>query len=150
MASIKDIQKTAPQELYELQKHHYDNFLGLLRAIDRTSINSKTLTILICLNYFSEFGNPNQLLEIVKLYNKFGSVKVLTKSKLTPQELEIASKYAHKATEKQLREIDTNGLLNELIGAINASTDPLQQICYDVTYLGYTNRTYDAPYYAVI
>ena len=149
MASIKDIQKTAPQELYELQKHHYDNFLGLLRAIDKTSINSKTLTILICLNYFSEFGNPNQLLEIVKLYNKFGSVKVLTKSKLTPQELEIASKYAHKATEKQLREIDTNGLLNELIGAIKASTDPLQQICYDVTYLGYTNRTYDAPYYAV-
>ena len=149
MASIKDIQKTAPQELYELQKHHYDNFLGLLRAIDRTSINSKTLTILICLNYFSEFGNPNQLLEIVKLYNKFGSVKVLTKSKLTPQELEIASKYAHKATEKQLKEIDTNGLLNELIGAIKASTDPLQQICYDVTYLGYTNRTYDAPYYAV-
>ena len=149
MASIKDIQKTAPQELYELQKHHYDNFLGLLRAIDRTSINSKTLTILICLNYFSEFGNPNQLLEIVKLYNKFGSVKVLTKSKLTPQELEIASKYAHKATEKQLREIDTNGLLNELIGAIKASTDPLQQICYDVTYLGYTNRTYDVPYYAV-
>ena len=149
MASIKDIQKTASQELYELQKHHYDNFLGLLRAIDKTSINSKTLTILICLNYFSEFGNPNQLLEIVKLYNKFGSVKVLTKSKLTPQELEIASKYAHKATEKQLKEIDTNGLLNELIGAIKASTDPLQQICYDVTYLGYTNRTYDAPYYAV-
>lgn len=149
MASIKDIQKTAPQELYELQKNHYDNFLELLRAIDRTSINSKTLTILICLNYFSEFGNPNQLLEIVKLYNKFGSVKVLTKSKLTPQELKIASKYAHKATEKQLREIDTNGLLNELIGAIKASTDPLQQICYDVTYLGYTNRTYDAPYYAV-
>ena len=149
MASIKDTQKTAPQELYELQKHHYDNFLELLRAIDNTSINSKTLTILICLNYFSEFGNPNQLLEIVKLYNKFGSVKVLTKSKLTPQELEIASKYAHKATEKQLREIDTNGLLNELIGAIKASTDPLQQICYDVTYLGYTNRTYNAPYYAV-
>ena len=149
MASIKDIQKTAPQELYELQKNHYDNFLELLQAIDKTSINSKTLTILICLNYFSEFGNPNQLLEIVKLYNKFGSVKVLTKSKLTPQELEIASKYAHKATEKQLKEIDTNGLLNELIGAIKASTDPLQQICYDVTYLGYTNRTYDAPYYAV-
>ena len=74
---------------------------------------------------------------------------VLTKSKLTPQELEIASKYAHKATDKQLREIDTNGLLNELIGAIKASTDPLQQICYDVTYLGYTNRTYNAPYYAV-
>jgi hypothetical protein len=87
--------------------------------------------------------------KFVKLYNKFGSVKVLTKSKLIPQELEIASKYAHKATEKQLREIDTNGLLNELIGAIKASTDPLQQICYDVTYLGYTNRTYDAPYYAV-
>lgn len=149
MASIKDTQKTAPQELYELQKNHYNNFLELLQAIDKTSINSKTLTILICLNYFSEFGNPNQLLEIVKLYNKFGSVKVLTKSKLTPQELEIASKYAHKATEKQLREIDTNGLLNELIGAIKASTDPLQQICYDVTYLGYTNRTYDAPYYAV-
>ena len=149
MASIKDIQKTAPQELYELQKNHYDNFLELLQAIDKTSINSKTLTILICLNYFSEFGNPNQLLEIVKLYNKFGSVKVLTKSKLTPQELKIASKYAYKATEKQLREIDTNGLLNELIGAIKASTDPLQQICYDVTYLGYTNRTYDAPYYAV-
>ena len=150
VSSLKNIGKIG-DALYQLsQDNHYPTFIDLLKDIDANKCcNSRELDILIRIDYFSEFGNPNQLLEIVKLYNKFGSVKVLTKSKLTPQELEIASKYAHKATEKQLREIDTNGLLNELIGAIKASTDPLQQICYDVTYLGYTNRTYDAPYYAV-
>ena len=150
IGSIKDIGSETGDKLYVLKDNHYPTFIDLLKDIDANKCcNSRELDILIRIDYFSEFGNPNQLLEIVKLYNKFGSVKVLTKSKLTPQELEIASKYAHKATEKQLREIDTDGLLNELIGAIKASTDPLQQICYDVTYLGYTNRIYDAPYYAV-
>ena len=150
VTAIKNIGSETGDKLYALKDNHYPTFIDLLKDIDANKYcNSRELDILIRIDYFSEFGNPNQLLEIVKFYNKFGSVKVLTKSKLTPQELEIASKYAHKVTEKQLRKIDTNGLLNELIGAIKASTDPLQQICYDVTYLGYTNRTYDAPYYAV-
>jgi DNA polymerase-3 subunit alpha len=149
MASIKDIQKTTPQELYNIQQNHYDNFIEVLKAIDNTSINSKTLTILIYLNYFSEFGNPNQLLKIVDVYNRFGSVKVLTKSKLTPQELKLATKYARKATEKQLREIDTDGLINELIGAIKDVTSDIQQVSYDLTYLGYTNIISDSPYYGV-
>jgi DNA polymerase III alpha subunit len=73
MASIKDMEKVAPMKLYELSnKHHYDNFLQLLFDIETKKVcNSKSLDILIKLDYFSDFGDINYLLNVVKLYNKY-------------------------------------------------------------------------------
>jgi DNA polymerase-3 subunit alpha len=150
LASIKDIGTDTGDNLYSIKDNHYDSFIDVLKDINTHKLcNKKELTILISINYFSEFGNPNQLLKIVDIYNKFGSVKVLTKSKLTPQELELATKYARKATEKQLREIDTDGLINELIRGISDVTSDVEQVCYDLTYLGYSNVISDCPYYGV-
>lgn len=73
MSAIKDMEKIAPIKLYELSnKIHYDNFLQLLFDIKTKKIcNSKSLDILIKLNYFSDFGDIKYLLNVVKLYDKY-------------------------------------------------------------------------------
>ena len=73
MASIKDMEKVAPIKLYELSsKRHYDNFLQLLFDIKTKRVcDSKSLDILIKLDYFSDFGDINYLLNVVKYYNKY-------------------------------------------------------------------------------
>jgi hypothetical protein len=73
MASIKDMEKVASIKLYELSsKRHYDNFLQLLFDIKTKRVcDSKSLDILIKLDYFSDFGDINYLLNCVKLYDKF-------------------------------------------------------------------------------
>ena len=149
MSSIKDIQKNSPNILYELQKEHYNTFIDVLKAIEKTDINSKTLSILIHLNYFSEFGNPNQLLQIVEVYNKYATAKVIKKDKLTQEEKQIVHKYAQKETDKQFRDIDNIGLLTELINSVKIDTTQLEQVSYDLKYLGYSNLVFDTPYFGV-
>jgi DNA polymerase-3 subunit alpha len=67
------MQATAGNELYNMAKgKKYRNFLQVLFDIKtKTRCNSKSLDILIKLDYFSDFGDINYLLNVVKLYNKY-------------------------------------------------------------------------------
>lgn len=71
MASIKNMQKVVPNIMYELGKKKYNSFLSVLYNIKKTEIDSSSLDILIKLDYFSDFGDINYLLNCVKLYDKF-------------------------------------------------------------------------------
>lgn len=71
MASIKYLNKRIADELYELRNNEYETFFDLLVDISKTSVNSNQLDILIKLNFFSEFGNPNMLLKQVEIYNNY-------------------------------------------------------------------------------
>lgn len=63
--SIKNISKNAPDVLYEMRDIEVDSFTDLLIYMtENTGLNKTTITILIKLDYFSEFGNINQLLAI--------------------------------------------------------------------------------------
>lgn len=139
MASVKNIQKIAPQELYNIQQkvESYHTFIDVLRLLDETKIDKSTLEILIGLNYFSDFGNPNQLLKIVDIYNKYANAKVISKDKLTQQEKIIVHQYCTNETLKQFRgEIDNDGLMRALIKEINVETNPLDYVKYELKYLG--------------
>lgn len=69
--SIKYLNEKIAEELFELGKNHYDTFVDLLiDIVENTSVNSRQLDILIKLNFFSEFGKNNELLQI---YNEFSS-----------------------------------------------------------------------------
>jgi DNA polymerase III alpha subunit len=150
MASIKNIQKIAPQELYNIQNQTYTNFIDVLKAIKTTKIDKSTLEILIGLNYFSDFGNPNQLLKIVDIYNKYADAKVISKDKLTQQEMIIIHKYCAHETPKQFREIDNISLMNEMVKYIHVTTDPLEYITFELQYLGYCSiQIEDCHYYGV-
>ena len=152
ISSIKNIGKDTGDKLYDMGEmlSTKATFLDVLSTIDNNKVcNSRELEILISIGYFSEFGNPNQLLQIVELYNKYATAKVIKKDNLTQEEKQIVHKHCGKETEKQFREIDNIGLLTELINNVKIDTTKLEQVSYDLKYLGYSNLVFDTPYFGV-
>jgi DNA polymerase III, alpha subunit len=69
LSSVKYMNTKVAEELYALKDNQYDTFTDLLVDIEeKTSVNSRQLEILIKLNYFSEFGGNNELLEILNVF----------------------------------------------------------------------------------
>ena len=151
LLSIKGLSQDLANDLYELsQTKKFDNFIDLLREFDHMkSMNVAKLDTLIKLNYFSQFGSIGKLLNIVELYNKFGTRKTLKESDVSalPAPVqEVISKYTVKP-KTQYKITDSDGMLrdlakltgerpitmmmrlsweNELLGYCS-STDPSQQ-----------------------
>jgi len=64
-ASIKYLNSKVSDELYELRKNEYLNFIDLLVELtEKTSANSRQIQTLIKLNYFKKFGRNKKLLDI--------------------------------------------------------------------------------------
>lgn len=150
VASIKNIGKTNGTELYALKDNHYESFIDLLDDIySTTSVNSKQLAILTKLDFFSEFGNPNYLLYVTDVYNRYKDAKVLTRSKINDYELNVVLKHCGKQTEKQLRDIDNMAIIKELC-SVNIETDAIQQIHYDLMLTGHTDKKVECGYFGVM
>jgi hypothetical protein len=96
------------------------------------------------INFFEQFGNPNYLLKVVEIYNKFGKCTVLKKEKLTQEEKQIVHNHANKETAKQFRDLDNNAIMYDMIQLYkDITTKFYEQIQYDIQYLGYTNIVKD-------
>jgi len=150
LASIKNIGKDVGNKLDDIKDFNFTNFIDVLSTIDNNKIcNARELTILISINFFERFGNPNQLLKVVDIYNKFISAKQLSKDKLTQREMQIVHQYAKKETPKQFKELDNLGIIYALVDEIKDTTSILEQISYDLQYLGYTTLTYNCNYFGV-
>ena len=145
IASVKYCNPQIADELLELSKNHYDSFIDLLYDIDsKTSVNSRQLEILTKLNFFSDFGKNKRLLQIIDVYNKFATAKIISKKKL--DELGISEflikKYSNKETKSQYRELDNSGLIKELCDRIDDdSMNIVEQVKAEVEYLGSCNYT---------
>jgi hypothetical protein len=171
MASIKDMEKVAPIKLYELSsKRHYDNFLQLLFDIKTKRVcDSKSLDILIKLDYFSDFGDINYLLNVVKYYNKYidnGNFGKTKRKQFRIADLDDVKKYYPFEKETILKfktEESKNGntiyvseenmykLIVYLCSKLKKNTTTLyDRITYEATLLGYVSITSsDSPYWAV-
>ena len=145
IASIKYCNNNIADELLELSKNHYNNFITLLKDIkEKTSVDARQLKILIGLNFFSEFGKNKYLMDIVNIYNKFGTCKIINKNNLEEfnnqyglTEL-MLDKYCGKSTAKQYREIDNKGLIKALCEKLeNKSLSISEQIKFEDEMLGY-------------
>lgn len=145
--SIRYCNRQIADELLELSKNKYNSFVDLLKDIDeKTSVNSRQLTILISLNFFSDFGKNKYLLGVVDIYNKFAHSKIIVKKKM--DELGVSDylmqKYASKETKSQWRELDNAGLIKELCGRLdNKQLNVVDQVKAEIEYLGYVNYTND-------
>lgn len=141
--SIKFCNRQIADELLELSNNKYDSFTELLKDIkDKTSVNSRQLTILISLNFFSDFGKNKYLLDVVDIYDKFADSKIIAKKKM--DELGVSDylmqKYAGKETKSQWRQLDNQGLINELCNRLeDKSLDIVSQVRAEMDYLGYVN-----------
>lgn len=138
MESIKEISKKCSEELYELRNNKYETFIDLLRDIKNTSLNSLQLSILIKLNFFSEFGGSQYLLDVVEIFNKYATAKTLSKSKLDEATTSIVSKYCT-ATDKQLKILDNNAIMAELVQKLEFNKNIIlsEQLNAEREYYGY-------------
>ena len=156
ISSVKYCNSQIADELLELSKNKYDNFIDLLKDIkENTSLNSRQLAILTGLNFFEEFGNNQYLLNVIDIYDKFANAKIIAKNKMESLGLSdyLMTKYAAKETKSQWRELDNEGLIKELCSRLNNdSMDIVSQVKFDMEYLEYTTYTNDkmADYYWIV
>ena len=139
-SSVKFLSSDMAEQLYSMKDQHFHSFIELLSVFPG---NSKQRTILIRLNYFSEFGGSLKLLKIAELYDKYYGKKVLKKEKLDLP-IEIVEKHTVSETEKQYR-FEPDGilaLLSELCDLIpNEDLPILAQINTQKEFLGYIDLT---------
>lgn len=120
--SIKYLNKACADFLYSLRDNEYKSFVELIHHIKNNSnINFKQLKILTSLNFFSEFGKNNKLLQLL-------------------------SSYETKLKNKNLKNTTKSKRLEELI-ALEESTEDRglnakDQIKGEVEYLGYPDTIY--------
>lgn len=154
--SIKYLNAQIGEELLELSKNKYSSFIELLKDIkEKTSINSKQLTILVALNYFENFGANDYLLKVIDIYDKFSTAKIIAKNKMESLGVNeyLMSKYAAKETKSQYRELNNNGLIKELCSKVeNKPLSITEQIKFEIEYLGYAVYTNPnmADYYYIV
>ena len=168
--SIKNIGKACCENFYTLKDKKYNNFLSLLYDIKTKSVcNSAELDILIKLDYFSDFGDINYLLNVVKYYNKYidnGNFGKTKRKQFRIADLDDVKKYYPFEKETILKfktEESKNGntiyvseenmykLIVYLCSKLKKNTTTLyDRITYEATLLGYVSITSsDSPYWAV-
>lgn len=121
IGSVKFMNQSCADDLYNLRDNHYDSFVDLLRDIyEKTSVNSRQLDILIKLDFFEEFGNAKELLRLVKMYDMFGTAKTLKKEKLANSDVvrAIVERHSIGVTKagkesKSYTQLDNSAIMNE-------------------------------------
>ncbi len=137
ISSIKNISSQLGEELFTLKDNQYNSFIHLLYDIkNKTSCNTRELDILIQLDFFSEFGKSQKLLDFVPYFNAIYEAKVINKDKFEKLN-HIISKYSRE-TEKQYRDIDNYKILEEIWNSIpNKEISIAEKLKAQIDYLGY-------------
>ena len=142
ITSVKFLNDDAANDLYAIRDEKFDTFIDLLARIKDLRVDSRKLEILIKLDFFSEFGGINYLLACNSLFDKYYGKKQMKKEKLYEEGLDfdVVRKYAGKETPKMFSNLDSVGLINELISTIpNEKTTLRTIIAYQIENLGYVD-----------
>jgi len=143
IASIKFLNADVSNNLYSMRDNEYTSFLQAIADILATGINTRQLDILIKLDFFSEFGKSQYLLDVLKYYNDLGTSKVIGKGKFPKEIEEIIAKYSRQ-TEKQFRDLDASAILSEVIAKVeNRSISIKEMLEAQKEYLGYISINLD-------
>lgn len=143
IASLKFCGIKMAEELYALGENEYKSFLDLLIDIKNSSIDSRQLNILTSLNFFSEFGNNQKLLDYVGLFNQYYGKKTIKKEKLSEEQYDILKNYT-KETEKTLKDFQSYEYLQFMWDQLPDTSMPVkEQVQTEIEYLGYPTSTFD-------
>ncbi len=131
MGSIKYLNDTVADQLYALRNNQYNNFFDLLvDLVQKTSINSRQLQILIKLDFFAEFGNSRLLLEYVDWFNKLRSkgskdlfLKSVAKEGVFPDII-------YKIVANHSKETNTRYMLTDVPSILSEISELLQSVGY--------------------
>ena len=119
LSSVKGFGEGVVNTLYELGIKEYSSFIDVLTALTSNSINKTIINKLIRINYFDNYGDVNTLLQITTYFDLINGIKQMSKEKAIKNNIpfEYLKKYGHE-TEKLFNELDSVGLLNELVSNI--------------------------------
>lgn len=141
MSSIKNITDSGADELYVLRDNTYDSFIELLVDIKDTKVNSRQLDILIKLDFFSEFGEINELLQQRDVFDELYGKKQI-KFEKWQYDPNILRECAGKCTEKMAKDFDSITLIRRVIASLEPpETTPFDKIKYEKEFLGYISTT---------
>lgn len=146
---IKECNQQIANELYDLRNNQYNNFVELLYdLVEKTSINSAQLNILIRLGFFNEFGNSRILNSIVEYFNLFkkGKAKQISVDKVSENHvLDYIVKRHSRATAKKYVDLNVKQILKEIeewLHCNNVADYPIiEKINFQKDYLGFVNLT---------
>lgn len=144
LGGIKYLNDRIADELYTIGQDSYGSFLDVLVALQDTSVNSKQLDILIKLDYFHDYGEPNELLKIVELFNAIYGKKQFAKSKIEDIGIpvEVIEADSNKKTEKTYGGFDSAQVLMDTIDyykdhGMMPKTSLMDRITYQQEHYGY-------------
>lgn len=109
IGSIKHLNDTVANELYELRNNKYEDFVDLLYDIKyKTSTDSKQRDILINIGFFEEFGDINLLKYITVLFDAIANKKNIKRDKAEELGLsaDILARNCERSTDDRVDEID--------------------------------------------
>lgn len=139
--SVKDLNAKVGEELYELRDNHYDSFIDLLVDLsNKTSIKRNQTRILIELDYFNEFGESNNLLSQLELYDNLCGRSQIKKAELESFGLttDDIKPYASKETEKTFMGVDFASFVKIASKRISVRPRKLsERVKSQANYLGY-------------
>ena len=141
-SSIKGLSKTIGDKLYSLKDKSYPTFFDFLLDCKENSIGIADLTILIKLDYFSEFGTIGKLLKYIDIYNELYGKKMIKKDKKYLVKRIYLSGFCTKETEKQYSGFDSERCLRELWKLMEKDNQDIpfrDKIKYQLDYFGYIN-----------
>lgn len=141
VSSIKYLNKKISKELYKLRDNHHDTFVDLLIDITKISVNSRQLDILIKLDFFSEFGDTEELLAKVEIFNQWYDRKQINKEDSSLPH-ETMMQFCEQETKKLYKGLDTIGIINHLYNTTKfPKTSIRNKIDYQLEFLGYVQTT---------
>lgn len=133
ISSVKFLNADVSKQLYDMREQNFPTFIDFLKV---NPCNSKQTEILIKLDFFSEFGKSQKLLDIYEIFNKYCGKKQIKKENLDIDE-SLVLQYGT-ATEKMYKITDSDGLLKELCKSIQNKNIPIsERIIVEKEYLGY-------------
>lgn len=144
LGGIKYLNDRIADELYTIGQDSYGSFLDVLVALQDTSVNSKQLDILIKLDYFHDYGEPNELLKTVELFNAIYGKNKFAKSKIEDIGIpvEVIEADSSKKTEKTYGGFDSAQVLMDTIDyykdhGMMPKTSLMDRITYQQEHYGY-------------
>lgn len=133
IASVKFLNAEVAQQMYEMREQEFPTFIDFLKV---NPCNSRQTEILIKLDFFSEFGKSQKLLDEYEIYTTYYGKKQFKKEKITLDD-ETMSKFAT-STDKMYKITDSEGLIKELCNRIeDKSISIKERLTAEAEYLGY-------------
>lgn len=133
IASVKFLNAEVAQQMYEMREQELPTFIDFLKV---NPCNSRQTEILIKLDFFSEFGKSQKLLDEYAIYTTCYGKKQFKKEKITLDD-ETMSKFAT-SIDKMYKITDSEGLIKELCNRVENKSIPIKErLTAEAEYLGY-------------